>query len=135
MGDSLATTNVMLAVMAAVSALEGILILGACIACFIVYRRAMALYLQTMDLISGIESRQVAPAMARVNAILDDVRSVSATVKGETDRVDHAIHHTIDRVDDTVDRVRSTVRHKTSRLVGLVKGARVALETVLESRT
>ncbi len=72
--------------------------------------------------------------MARVNAILDDVKVVSAKVKEETERVDHAIHSTIDRVDDTVDRVRSNVRAKTSRLVGFVRGARVAIETMLQSR-
>jgi len=128
----LTTTNRLLGVIAAVSALEGILVIGACVACFLVYRRAMDVYGRTMELISGIEARQVAPAMARINAILDDVKSVSATVKGETDRVDHAIHYTIDRVDDTVDRVRSSVRVKTSKLVGFMRGARLALETVLD---
>ena len=71
-----------------------------------------------MDLIEGIETRQVAPAMARVNAILDDVKAVSAKVKEETERVDYAIRSTMDRVDDTADRVRSNVRAKTSRIVG-----------------
>jgi len=37
-------------------------------------------------------------------------------------------------VDDTADRVRSNVRVKTSRIVGMVRGARVALETMLHSR-
>ena len=55
-------------------------------------------------------------------------------MKEETERVDHAIHTTIDRVDDTADRVRSNVRAKTSRLVGFVRGARVAIETMLQSR-
>ena len=57
---------------------------------------------------------------------------VSATVKGETDRVDHAIHRTVDRVDDTVVRMRNNVRVKTSRMVGLVRGVRVALQTMLQ---
>ena len=54
----------------------------------------------------------------RVNAILDDVKDVTAKVKTETERVDHAIRTTIDRVDDTADRVRSNVRAKTSRSSG-----------------
>jgi hypothetical protein len=58
---------------------------------------------------------------------------VSAKVKEETERVDQAIHTTMDRVDDTVDRVRTNVRAKTSRLVGLVRGARVAIETILHN--
>ena len=128
MSGELGTTNLLLGIMAAVSVLEALVIMGLGVAGFMAYRRVM-------ELVAGLESRQVAPAMARVNAILDDVKSVSATVKGETDRVDHAIHYTIDRVDDTVDRVRSSVRMKTSRLVGFMKGARLALETVLESRS
>jgi len=37
-------------------------------------------------------------------------------------------------VDDTADRVRSNVRVKTSRIVGLMRGVRVALESMLNSR-
>jgi uncharacterized protein YoxC len=94
------------------------------IAGYLVYRRVM-------DLVNGIEERQVAPAMARLNAILDDVKVVSAKVKEEAERVDYAIRSTMDRVDDTADRVRSNVRAKTSRIVGIVRGARVALEEIL----
>jgi hypothetical protein len=71
--------------------------------------------------------------MRRVNAILDDMKGVSAKVREETERMDHAIRHTMDRVDDTADRVRSNVRARTSRLVGIVRGARVALETLLQT--
>jgi hypothetical protein len=40
----------------------------------------------------------------------------------------------MDRVDDTVSRVRGSVRERTSRIAGMVHGARVALETMLTSR-
>jgi ABC-type transporter Mla subunit MlaD len=107
--------------------LEAFVVIGMGIAGVTVYRRVMTL-------VEGLESRQVAPAMARVNAILDDVKGVTAKVKEETERVDQAIRSTMDRVDDTADRVRSNVREKTSRLVGFVRGLRVALETMLRSR-
>ena len=55
--------------------------------------------------------------MARVNAILD-----------------HAIHTTMDRIDDTADRMRSNVRAKTSAVVGFVRGLRVAIEVMRHSR-
>jgi len=97
------------------------------IAGFTVYRKVM-------ELVTGLETRQVAPAMIRVNAILDDVRDVTAKVRQETERVDHAIHSTIDRIDDTADRVRSNVREKTSRVVGFIRGLRVALESVMATR-
>jgi pyrimidine operon attenuation protein/uracil phosphoribosyltransferase len=124
MDGNLGTTNVILGIMAAVSVLEALLLVGVGVAGYLVYRRVM-------DLIDGLESRQVAPAMARVNAILDDVKVVSAKVKEETERVDYAIRSTMNRVDDTADRVRTNVKAKTSRIVGFVRGARVALETML----
>jgi uncharacterized protein YoxC len=127
MEGNLGTTNLILGIMAAVSVLEALLIIGMGVAGYLVYRRVM-------DLVNGIEERQVAPAMARVNAILDDVKVVSAKVKEEAERVDYAIRSTMDRVDDTADRVRSNVRAKTSRIVGIVRGARVALESILHSR-
>lgn len=121
------TTNLLLGIMAAVSVLEALVIIGMGIAGFLAYRNVMVL-------VDGIETRQVAPAMARVNAILDDVKTVTAKVKEETERVDHAIQHTMDRIDDTADRVRSNVRAKTSALVGLVRGLRVAIEGMLRAR-
>jgi uncharacterized protein YoxC len=113
--------------MAVVSVLEALLLIGTGIAGFLVYRRVMAL-------VDGLETRQVAPAMARVNAILDDVKGVTAKVKEETERVDQAIRTTMDRVDDTADRVRTNVRAKTSRVVGFMRGLRVALETMLNAQ-
>jgi hypothetical protein len=127
MSGELGTTNLLLGIMAAVSVLEALVIMGLGVAGFMAYRRVM-------ELVAGLESRQVAPAMARVNAILDDVKAVSTRVKDETERVDQAIHSTMDRIDDTADRVRSNVRAKTSRLVGFVRGLRVAIEGLLQSR-
>ena len=123
---NLETTNLLLGIMAAVSVLEALLLIGMGIGGFIAYRKVM-------DVVNGIEMRQVAPAMTRVNAILDDVKAVSAKVKEETERVDHAIHSTMGRIDDTADRVRSNVRAKASRVVGFVRGVRVALEGMLHS--
>lgn len=127
MSGELGTTNLLLGIMAVVSVLEALAIIGLGVAGFIMYRRVM-------DLVNGLETRQIAPAMLRVNAILDDVKSVTEKVKEETERVDHAIHRTIDRVDDTADRVRANVRAKTSRVIGFVRGVRVAMESILQSR-
>jgi len=126
MPAELGTTNLLLGIMAAVSVLEALLIIGVGVGAFIAYKKVM-------EVVDGIEVRQVAPAMTRVNAILDDVKVVSAKVKEETERVDQAIHTTMDRIDDTADRVRTNVRAKTSRVVGFVRGLRVALEGMLHS--
>ena len=133
MAPELGTTNLLLGIMAAVSVLEALVIIGMGIAGFMVYKKVMALVDQGMVLAQGIEARQVAPAMLRVNAILDDVKGVTAKVKEETERVDHAIQSTINRIDDTADRVRTNVRAKTSALVAFVRGARMAVEGMLRS--
>jgi hypothetical protein len=125
MSGELGTTNLLLGIMAAVSVLEALVLIGAAVAGYVIYGKIRAL-------VDGLETRQVAPAMARVNAILDDVKGVTATVKEETERVDSAIHQTIDRIDTTADRVRWTVRAKTSVLVGFIRGLRVALEDFLQ---
>jgi len=133
MGPELHTTNLLLGIMAAVSVLEALVIIGIGVVGFMVYKKVMVLVEQGMTLLHGIEARQVAPAMSRVNAILDDVKGVTATVKSEAERVDNAIHSTIDRIDDTADRVRSNVRAKTSSLAAFVRGARAAVEGMLRS--
>ena len=124
MEGNLGTTNIFLGIIAVVSVLEALIVIGVGIAGFLVYRRVM-------DLVNVLESKHVAPAMTRVNAILDDVKGVTAKVKEETERVDAAIRTTMDRVDDTAERVRWNVKAKTSRVVGFVRGLRVALEGLL----
>src|SRR5437764_7145742 len=79
MSGELGTTNLLLGIMAAVSVLEALVIIGLGVGGFLAYRKVMVL-------VEGIEARQVAPAMARVNAILDDVKAVSLKVKEETER-------------------------------------------------
>jgi len=127
MQPDLGTTNLLLGVMAVVSVLEALVVVGMAVAGWIIYRRVA-------ELVNGLEQRHIVPLLARVDAILDDVKGVTEKVKDETDRVDHAIRATMDRVDDTADRVRATVRAKTSRIVGFVRGLRVVIEGILRSR-
>jgi hypothetical protein len=127
MSGELGTTNLFLGIMAAVSVLEGLVIIGMGVAGFMAYRKVMVL-------VDGIETRQVAPAMARVNAILDDVKTVTAKVKEETERVEHAIHATMDRIDGTADRLRSDLLAKTGVVVAFVRGLRVAIDGMRHSR-
>jgi hypothetical protein len=126
--ESLGTTNLLLGVIAICAALEALLIIGMGIAGFLMYRRMMLLASETQE-------KYLEPAMARINAILEDMKGVSARVKEETDRVDQAIRVTMDRVDDTADRVRSNVKARTSRLVGVMRGVRAAIEDLLRTDT
>jgi hypothetical protein len=123
----LGTTNLFLGILAAVSVIE---LLGLLVAGLFGYR----VYTRVMQLLQGVEERQVAPAMARVNSILDDVKDVTSKVHEETDKVDQAIRGTLGRVDETADRVRATVQARANRVLGFVHGIRVAIEAFLGGR-
>lgn len=127
MPGELGTTNLLLGIMAAVGVLEALVLVGLGVAGFRAYRSITLL-------VDRIETRQLAPAMSRVNAILDDVKTVTATVKEETERVDRAIHTTLARIDDTAGRVRSSVRSKTGAVVAFVGGLSAAIGWLLRSR-
>jgi hypothetical protein len=77
--------------------------------------------------------RQVAPIREKVDAILGDVKAVTARVSHEAERVDHAIHGTIDRVDHTAEHLKSTVREKVNYAAGVVRGVRAAIMSLLQS--
>jgi hypothetical protein len=125
MGD-LHTTNIALIVMAVVSVLEALVVIGIAIGGFMVYRR-------TMQLVTDLEERQIAPVRAKVDAILGDVRTLTARVSEEAERVDQAIHGTINRVDDTAEHLKSTVREKVSYVAGVIRGVRAAIVSLLHT--
>jgi gas vesicle protein len=118
------TTNILLGIMAAVSVLEALLVIGMGIGGFIAYRRVM-------QLVADLEGRQIAPLREKVDAILLDIKSVTARVSQQSERVDHAISGTMERVDETADRVRSSVRDKVAQAVGVVRGVRAILVSIL----
>ncbi len=132
MTPELHTTNLLLGIMAGVSVFEAVVIIGIAIAGYTAYRRAMAGVDRGMVMVQAFEARH-AVTLQRLDAILDDVKGVTATVKEETERVDQAIQSTLHRIDDTAQRMRTNVRVKSSTVVGIVRGARVALEAFLSS--
>jgi len=125
---NLDTTNLLLGIMAAVSVFEAILLIGVGV-------MAYRLYTQAMRAVREIEERQIAPLVAKVNAlmirvdaILLDVKEVTSRVTDRTERVDAAIRHTMDRVDETAGRVRSSVSARVNRVLTLVHTARAAVD-------
>jgi hypothetical protein len=125
MGD-LQTTNVALIIMAVVSVLEALLLIGIGVGGFLAYRRVM-------QLVNDLEARQIAPVREKVDAILGDVKAVTARVNSEAERVDHAIHGTIDRVDNTAEHIKSSVMDKVNHAAGIVRGVRAAIVSVLQT--
>lgn len=91
MGANLATTNVLLGIMAAVSVLEALAVVGIFLGAFLLYRRLLRV-------IREIEARQVAPVAARVTAILDDIKDVTSTVKEEAGRFEWIVSRVINSV-------------------------------------
>jgi hypothetical protein len=120
------TANVALVIMAAVSVLEALVLIGLGVGGFLVYRRAMTV-------IDDLEARQIAPLREKVDAILMDVKSVTARVSHQTERVDHAISGTIGRVDETAEHVKSSVMDKVHYAAGVVRGVRAAIASVLQT--
>jgi ElaB/YqjD/DUF883 family membrane-anchored ribosome-binding protein len=121
---NLDTTNTLLAIMTGVSVLEALLLIGLGIGGFMMYRRVM-------QLVADLESRQVAPLREKVDAILTDVKSVTSRVSQQTERVDHAISGTMERVDETAERVKDTLRDKVNRAVGVARGVRAVITSLL----
>jgi hypothetical protein len=121
---NLDTTNMLLGIMAAVSVLEALLLIGLGIGGFMVYRRVM-------QLVNDLETRQIAPLRDKVDSILLDVKTVTARVSEQTERVDHAISGTIHRVDETADRVKGSVRDKVNQAVGVARGIRAVIASIM----
>ena len=125
MGD-LQTTNVALIIMAVVSVLEALVLIGIAVGGFLVYRRVM-------QLVTDLEARQIAPIREKVDAILGDVKAVTARVNSEAERVDDAIHGTINRVDHTAEHLKSSVMDKVNSAAGIVRGVRAAIVSLLQT--
>ncbi len=81
MAIDLTTTNVLLGILATVSVIEALAVIGLFVGAYFLFRRMM-------KVIAGLEERQVAPAAERVNAILDDVKTVSGIAKSAAERAD-----------------------------------------------
>ena len=58
---------------------------------------------------------------------------MTARVSEETARVDHAIHGTLERVDETAERMKSTVMDKVNHAAGIVRGVRAAIVSLMHS--
>jgi len=71
-------------IMAALSILEALLLIGIGIGGYLVYSRVMTL-------VNDLEARQIAPIREKVDAILGDVKVVTARVAHQTERVDEAV--------------------------------------------
>lgn len=115
-------------IIALVSVFQALLFIGLGVAGYLVYSRVMTL-------INDLEARQIAPIREKVDAILTDVKGITARVNQQTERVDHAITGTIDRVDGTAERVRAGVHEKVNQVAGVVRGVRAVIMSLLHKES
>jgi hypothetical protein len=111
-------------IIAGLSILEALLLIGMGIGGYLVYSRVMTL-------VKDLETRQIAPIREKVDAILGDVKTVTSRVAHQTERVDEAVTGTIQRVDETAARVRAGVHDKVSQATGVVRGVRAVIMSLL----
>jgi hypothetical protein len=111
-------------IIAVVSALQGLLLIGIGVGGYLIYTRVMTL-------VADLEQRQIAPIREKVDAILVDVKTVTSRVAHQTERVDEAVTDTIHRVDETAARVRAGMYDKVNQAAGVVRGVRAVIMTLL----
>ena len=101
----------LIGIIAAVSVLQALVFIGVGIAGFMMYRRVM-------ELVNDLEARHIAPLRAKVDAILVDVKAVTAR-RQPADRARRSRDSgTMDRVDETAERVRDSVQRQGQQATG-----------------
>lgn len=120
--ESLSTTNMWLGILAVVSLLEFLMIVGAGLFAYKMYK-------QVMTTVETIERVHVAPLRARVDGILDEVQIVTEKVKHAQESVSDALRH----VTGTGTMVVETVRSKAWPIIGVIQGLRTAANTVMKN--
>jgi len=121
---NLETTNWLLGAIAAASVVQTLMLVAVAIA-------GLKMYRQMSVRVEELEASHVEPLRRQLDTILNDVQAITARVNHQAERVDHAIHGTIDRVDETAERVRDRVRDRVLRATGMVRGVRAAIASVL----
>src|SRR5262245_19785731 len=101
-------------IMAVVSVLEALVLIGIATYALIQYR-------EIKQTVSELEARQIAPLRGKMEAILGEVQAITARVSNKTEKVDNAISTTIDRDDETAERVRGSVRDRVAAAQGVVR--------------
>jgi hypothetical protein len=120
MTPDLGTTNLWLAVLAIASAGQFLMLAGAAVLLFRVYRRASAN-------IDALEHEQIRPLLLRVHALIDDVQDITARARN----VDDAVRARLEGVESVLHSTKSVVQDRLWPLVGVVRAARAGLDAWL----
>ena len=120
----LSTTNLWLAVLAIATAGQFVMLLGAALMLFKVYKRAAS----TID---TLEHEQIRPLLMRVNALIDDVQDITARAR----HVDDAVRAKLEGVESALHSTKTVVQDRVWPLVGVVRAMRAGLDAWLGAPT
>jgi uncharacterized protein YoxC len=124
----LETTNWILGAIALASAIQTMVLVFLAVSGYKLYR-------QITQTVAELEVEHVAPLRHQIDGILQDVQAITARLSHQTERVDQVITGTMERVDETAERVRHSVRDKVSRATGIVRGIRAVLTSLLATES
>ncbi len=128
MPASLDTTNTWLAIIAVVSVIQGLVLLGLGFAGWKIYRIAT----ETMR---ELDEKRVKPLAAKVDSILDQVHRLTNRVHQRADKLEAVIDDTVTRVSHTTTGVKSTVSDSVHRVSDAVTGIRALIVNALTTET
>ena len=128
--DQLATTNVWLGIIASVSVINLLIVLGVAL-------YALKMYKQAMASIQAMEVKYIEPLAADVRGVLAhaaplsaDVRRVLAATENVIERIQNAddvVRGAIEKVDDAAHAAAGAVRHKVQPMWALCRDVQAAL--------
>jgi phage-related protein len=124
MPGTLDTTNTWLFVIAMVSLLQGLVIIGLGFAGWKIYRLATT----TMR---EIDEKRIKPIAAKVDSVVERVHQITDRVHQRAERVEAAIDETVGRVNHATTGVKSSVSDTVHKVSDAVTGLRAALVNAL----
>lgn len=120
--EGLETTNFWLAVMAIVSVIQSLVLIG--VAWF-----SYHVYVKTTRAANDLESRYLMPLSHRMNRIMDEAEDIAGRVKDTEAAVRNRIRH----VADTGNVAMAAVRARSWPVVGILRGLRVAMDVLFDN--
>ena len=116
MTPDLQTTNGWLAVLAVASALQTLVVVGAAVGLFLVYRK-------TVTMLDTLEQKHLAPISARASLIMDDLQDITARAR----RVDDAVQDKLHGLERAATVVKDVVADRLWPAVGIVRAVNAGL--------
>lgn len=130
--SSLGTTNLLIGIMAAVGALQAVVLAGVAVA-------AWKLYVRSLEALAGAR-QQIDPVVARVSelaerldGIADDVRSVTSRVASAAALAESAVGTVAEVVSYGAGGATAAVARKTLTIYGIARGLRAAYRSFTRS--